>query len=113
MAYRRGRYWYRSVRVGRRVIKEYLGTGELAQTMAEIDALKQRERDLAREAIRAERTRENEIDRELDALGAHVRELTGGCASRRRGPMAGWMTHTPAVSCTTGASSAGEVRQQI
>jgi len=77
MAYRRGRYWYRSVRVGRRVIKEYLGTGELAQTMAEIDVLERQERDLAREAIRAERARENEIDRELDAMGAQVRALTG------------------------------------
>jgi len=77
MAYRRGRYWYRSVRVGRRVIKEYLGTGELAQTMAEIDALEQQERDLARRAIRAEMDQEREIDRLLDAVGVQVRALTG------------------------------------
>ena len=56
---------------------EYLGAGEFAQTMAEIDALEQQERDLARRAIRAEMDQEREIDRLLDALGAQVRALTG------------------------------------
>ena len=56
---------------------EYLGAGEFARTMAEIDALEQQDRALAREAIRAERAHENEIDREIDAMGAQVRALTG------------------------------------
>ena len=59
------------------MVTEYLGAGEFAETMAEIDALEQRERDLAREAIRAEIGQEREIDRLLDALGVQVRALTG------------------------------------
>jgi len=77
MAHRYKGYWYRCKRERGRVVTEYLGAGEFAQTMAEIDALKQQERDLAREAIRAEMARENDIDREIDAMGAQVRALTG------------------------------------
>ena len=77
MAHRYKGYWYRCKREGGRVVTEYLGAGEFARTMAEIDALEQQERDLARRAIRAEMDQENDIDRGLDALGAYLRELTG------------------------------------
>ena len=77
MAHRYKGYWYRCKREGGRVVTEYLGAGEFAQTMAEMDALEQQERDLARRAIRAEMDQEREIDRLLDALGVQVRALTG------------------------------------
>lgn len=53
MAYRRGRYYYRSRRVGGRVVTEYLGAGEGAERSAVMEARKREER----------------------ALGAQLREL--------------------------------------
>jgi len=54
MAYRRGRYYYRSRRVGGRVVTEYLGAGEGAERSAAMEARKREER----------------------ALGAQLRELS-------------------------------------
>ena len=75
MAYLRGRYYYRSRREGRRVVTEYLGAGELAQAIAQLDVLEQWERAQERAAIRAERAREREVDRNLDAAGDLLRLL--------------------------------------
>ena len=66
----RGRklYYYRSIRDGERVRKEYIGTGELAETLAYSDEtirrLRRREQDKGRE----------ELER-LEALAAPVLEI--------------------------------------
>jgi hypothetical protein len=61
----RGRYYTRSRRRGGRVIREYFGTGEVAELAAQMDGLRRRERI---EAIEARRRR----DCEADALDACV-----------------------------------------
>jgi len=61
------RYYYRKRRDGDRVISEYVGAGELAETAAAIDALE-------REIRRAERQRRAQL-RALDAQIAQVCDL--------------------------------------
>jgi hypothetical protein len=62
---RGGRYYYRSVRDGGRVRKEYLGTGKIAEILARSDELirRQRAEELDRERAEVER---------LDTLAAPV-----------------------------------------
>ena len=66
---RGGRYYYRSVRVGGKVRKEYLGVGEVAEALARSDETMRRVRELERGRWRAEVERlENLTDaaRQLD-----------------------------------------------
>jgi len=76
MAYRRGAYWYKSKREGRRVRSVYLGAGDLGALFAELEAEAAQERQAEREAFRAEVQRQEAMDRELESLGAAVRALT-------------------------------------
>jgi hypothetical protein len=50
-------YYYRSVRVGERVKKEYLGAGEVAEALAQADETIRRVRELERARGRAEAER--------------------------------------------------------
>ncbi len=52
-----GPYYYRSVRVGERVKKEYLGAGEVAEALAQADETIRRVRELERARGRAEAER--------------------------------------------------------
>ena len=76
MAYQRGGYWYRSVRNGRQVGKEYLGAGELGALVAQFDALEAERRAWEREELRATIEGQAAIDAKLDAAGAALRALT-------------------------------------
>jgi hypothetical protein len=64
------RYYYRSVRDGERVKKEYLGRGELAETIAHADETIRRHR----EERRAQEMAEREILEDLAARTLEVRE---------------------------------------
>jgi hypothetical protein len=66
------RYYYRKRREGDRVISEYVGAGELAETAVAIDALE-------REIRRAERQRRAErraLDAQIDEVCDLIRALT-------------------------------------
>jgi hypothetical protein len=68
MGWDRGKYYSRSSKVNGRVRREYIGTGPLAERVAELDALGRQRKEVAREDLRAERE-------ELDALDAPFAEL--------------------------------------
>lgn len=57
---RGGRYYYRSRRVGRRVIKEYVGSGAAAELIAETDRKNRAKRQEATEAVRRAQNRLND-----------------------------------------------------
>lgn len=69
---RRGKYLYRSRRIGRRVVTEYLGAGELAELEAELAA----QRAADRETERREWDRDLQADVQLDEYGQALRILT-------------------------------------
>lgn len=61
------RYYYRSVRDGGRVTKQYVGKGPFAELHAQMDAEEQAEREAKREAWRRKRA-------EMDAIDAQIGE---------------------------------------
>ena len=83
----RGRYYYRKRREGRRVIAQYLGTGELAEVLAEADHALAQERDRERELQRAQRQELRELDAKIDEAGEVLRLLT-------RAVLVSWGYHT-------------------
>jgi hypothetical protein len=94
-----GRYYYRSVRVGGRVVKRYFGNGEVARQAERLDA-EARRRGLAEAgAIRAEEDRLGPADAAMAALDRACRLMTGAtllasgfhqhCRSWRRNALQG------------------------
>jgi hypothetical protein len=67
MSWDRG-YYYRARKVNGRVVREYVGGGEVAELAARLDELERERREAERAARRAERA-------ELDALDGPVNEL--------------------------------------
>jgi hypothetical protein len=68
MAWDRGRYYTRSRKVNGRVVREYIGTGRVAELAAEMDAIQHQQRE-AEQAARRERRAE------LEALDVPFDEL--------------------------------------
>jgi hypothetical protein len=68
MAWNLGRYYTRSRKVGGRVVREYFGTGDMANVAAQMDTFERERRETERAARLAERS-------ELDALDAPVKEM--------------------------------------
>jgi hypothetical protein len=68
VGWEKGRYYTRSRKINGRVVREYCGTGELADLAAQIDAIKRADCEARREARRAERA-------ELEALDAPLNKL--------------------------------------
>jgi hypothetical protein len=73
-----GRYYTRSIRRNGRVVREYLGTGELAEIFAEDDKLQREIRNAEAMQLTQERKRDQQIDQLLDLLGDHVDCLSKG-----------------------------------
>ena len=69
-------YYYRKRREGRRVVSQYVGTGELAALAATLDALDRLQREMECEAWRRQRDVEGEIAAEVDRLDDLVRGIT-------------------------------------
>ena len=74
---RGGRYYTRSRKEAGRVVREYVGAGELASVVAELDARERREREQARAAKRAVAQRLAD----LRALGGPLAALAEGLAN--------------------------------
>ncbi len=70
------RYYYRKERDGSRVRSVYVGSGEVARLLAQLDHIERAERMLEREAARDWRAELALPDAELDALGAVVKDVT-------------------------------------
>ena len=85
---RGGRYYYRSVRAGEEVRKEYVGAGEIAEAVARSDEAIRRARQLERARRAAE------VER-LEGLAAPARELDETAESLIRAHLlaAGWHRH--------------------
>jgi hypothetical protein len=60
-------YYYRSKREGGRVVTEYVGTGEVARLLSQLDTIDRDEREAERQAERAERERYDAEDRAVAA----------------------------------------------
>ncbi len=66
---KRGRQYYtRSRKVGGRVIREYIGTGPLAELAAKLDAIEREERTVEAERRRRQQERLESADGAVDAL---------------------------------------------
>jgi hypothetical protein len=69
MGWDKGRYYTRSRKVNGRVVREYVGTGRVAELAAQLDALEREKRHLDALALRGEKD-------ELSALDAQLKELS-------------------------------------
>ena len=67
MAWERG-YYYRVRKLGGRVVREYVGTGRVAELAAQLDAIERETREAEAAAWRAEKARLEALDADVDAL---------------------------------------------
>jgi hypothetical protein len=91
MGWDKGRYYTRSTKINGRVVREYFGVGEVAEMMAQIDAIDRADREAEREAGRTEKAELDSLDagvKELDELAdllAHAALLAAGYRQHKRG----------------------------
>jgi hypothetical protein len=110
MGWERGRYYTRSKRVAGRVVREYVGAGQVAALVAQMDALERQKRESERDALRAERVEVEALDaplEELDALAdllARAALVAAGFHQHKRGE---WRRRREQAA-STGVTHAGE-----
>jgi hypothetical protein len=72
MGWDKGRYYSRSKKVNGRVVREYVGTGRVAELVAEMDALEREKRRLDALALRQEKAELAALDADIEALSETV-----------------------------------------
>ena len=76
---RNGRpHYYQKKRSGRKVISQYVGSGEVAHLISQLDALHAEEEACKRSLELAERARQDEMDARIDEVGTIIETLTQG-----------------------------------
>jgi hypothetical protein len=68
MGWDKGRYYTRSRKVNGRVVREYVGTGRVAELAAQLDALERERREREARAVRQQKAELTVLDAELKAL---------------------------------------------
>ena len=68
-------YYYRKKRIGKHVFSEYIGSGFLAELIANEDEKEREYRDRERKAWEREKARTKLVDDELDSLVGLIRNL--------------------------------------
>ena len=76
MAYRRGNYYYRSLRQDGRVVTDYLGSDDTGRALADLDALDQLRRRLEHLEDRERKEFEASLDQCVDAVDHLIRALS-------------------------------------
>jgi hypothetical protein len=71
----RGSYYYRSVKIGGHVVKQYFGRGAIGTVAESYDAKARQRRDAERDALRDEQDRLEPADRAMTALDAACRQV--------------------------------------
>ena len=91
MGWDKGRYYTRSKKVNGRLVREYVGTGKLAELVAQMDALEQEKRLLDVLELRDEKAELAVLDDNLKALSeqtdlvARAALLAAGFHQHKRG----------------------------
>jgi hypothetical protein len=75
---RRGRYYYQSIRIGKRVVRRYIGTGPLAEFVAEKDAEARANRLAAAEACECLKSHLGELDGTMEQHRQLIDLVTSG-----------------------------------
>jgi hypothetical protein len=75
MGWDRGRYYTRSKKVNGRVVREYVGTGRIAQLASQLDAIEREQRQSQAQELRQRKKELASLDAEMKALNEETDRL--------------------------------------
>jgi hypothetical protein len=102
-------YYYRSRRVNGRVVKEYVGSGDLARSIAALEALERQKGEIERSEEEAQRREQAALEAEVEAYCRQVDEAlaeTLTALGYHRHDRGAWRRKRHAAAETEGAEGA-------